>query len=293
MLADRIYMRAPDHRPVSAVNVLIAVNIILFAVQTVAEGFNARAVAKYFYLSPTGLGNGYFWQLITFQFLHANLWHLAMNMVGLYMFGRMIESTLGRTTFLRIYLLSGLGGGVVQVAGGMLWDHLGGSVVGASAGVFGLIAGFAVLNPNETFSLYFIPFDLQAKWLLFIQLAGSIFGMIYPDSGHVAHAAHLGGMIMGMVYIRWGVRAEQAWSSLRRYRPPPMRKPVLVATVNSPRVVPWKKAKVVHKEELSPEEFITREVDPILDKINAHGINSLTERERKILEAARNKIKKK
>jgi len=106
----------------------------------------------------------------------------------------------------------------------------------------------------------------------------------------VAHAAHLGGILGGLAYLKWrhglGVPLF-SWPRFRRALP---RRELV--TARSARSSFWRKESSKLADDLPPAEFISREVDPILDKISAHGIQSLTERERKILEAARAKMSK-
>jgi hypothetical protein len=124
---------------------------------------------------------------------------------------------------------------------------------------------------------------LLAKWLLLIEAAVSVVGLFLP--GTTAHGAHLGGMLTGIVFVKWSgwvAGADGLWGmGDRRRAPRPMVRATVLRAVRRPRRTP---------EELPPAEFISREVDPILEKISAQGIHSLTERERQILESARSKM---
>jgi hypothetical protein len=166
-----------------------------------------------------------------------------------------------------------------------------GATVGASAGIFGVVAAFAALHPEQMITIfaYFIPITLKAKYLLIIEAAIAVFGMAFPEPG-IAHAAHLGGMIGGLVYAHLlvpGYRKLFFWPTFRR-----VHRRELVGAGGVKRSF-WPRAKNHSEEEdLPPAEFISKEVDPILDKISAHGIHSLTPRERQILEEARAKMRK-
>ncbi|HVV72973.1 MAG TPA: rhomboid family intramembrane serine protease, partial [Verrucomicrobiae bacterium] len=178
-------------------------------------------------------------------------------------------------------------GGLVQALFGAV---LGGAyalvpVVGASAAGFGLAAAFAMLFPERVLLLFFI-LPLRAKWLLALEAGLTLIGLLRPDT--IAHAAHLGGMLTGIVFIRYAMHWNWRWPSLRRAQGQPSRRLVKVVSGTSGL---WARNKP--EEELPADEFLSKEVDPILDKISAHGIQSLTERERRILEAARQKIVKK
>jgi hypothetical protein len=169
-------------------------------------------------------------------------------------------------------------------------------MVGASAGICGLVAAFALLSPQSTIYLFFvIPF--RAVYFLPLMIAGTVLLLVIPSHDHIAHAAHLGGMLAGIAWVKVGWRDYVAlpWAGWferwRRWRPlqSRQRKRELVRAA-SLRAKPWLQTSPDAPADLSPDEFISREVDPILDKISQHGIQSLTERERKTLEAARKKM---
>jgi membrane associated rhomboid family serine protease len=291
MLEDREYMRAPGietRRPVTIT--LLIFNVVAFVLQNMAgHWFPNLPVNPLFALSVEGLRHGYVWQLLTYQFMHGGLVHLLLNCWVIYMFGREVESALGRKHFLSLYFTSGVFGGLLQVLGAVLWSsHFGGSVVGASAGAFGLIAAFSMLYPDRVITLllfFVLPVSLRARSLLIVSALIALFGIVFPTD-NVAHAAHLGGMVFGIFYVRQIVHWQ--WPDLRR----PLRRlpPRELVGVHSAKWSVSRPPQRAPTDELSPEDFLSKEVDPILDKISAHGIQSLTERERKILEAARKKM---
>jgi len=288
-------MRERSYQPEwSMTKVLLVVNVVCFVLQSVFETYRIFPVSHYFALSLEGLRQGWIFQIITFQFLHGGLLHLLGNLLGIYFFGRSIEDMLGRSGMLKLYLASGVFGGICQIALGLIFPSQfgGGGVLGASAGVFGLIAAFATRSPNQpiTLLLFFIlPVTFPAKALLLIELGLAVFGILIP-SGNLAHGAHLGGMAVGIAWIKWMSRSNTALVLWRPFRRQPKRRE-LISTPQIKRS-PWKRPAKVEEEELPPAEFISKEVDPILDKISAHGIQSLTERERQVLEAARKKMAK-
>ena len=293
MLEDRDYMREPACRGRLSLTIwLVIINAAAFVVQNLAYlAFPRFPTDALFALSLPGLEHWFLWQLVTFQFMHGGLWHLLLNCFAIYMFGRDVEATLGKRRFLALYFASGIIGGLFQILAAVLLPrHLGGAVVGASAGAFGLTAAFAVLYPNRplTLLLFFVlPLTMRAKYLLLISGLLAVFGLVFPVD-NVAHAAHLGGMLTGIAFVRWV--SQWDWPNVQR----PFRqraRPVLVAT-HSQKATPWRPSRGGAVEDMSPEEFLSKEVDPILDKISAHGIHSLTERERKTLEAARERIAK-
>lgn len=294
MLDDREYMRQPAYRErrLSYTVQLLIVCAVVFVIECIFCGYPPMfSDGNLFALSVDGIKHGYLWQLLTYQFMHGGLMHILLNAWAIYIFGTAIEETLGGKNFLILFLTSGAIGGLVQVLFGFIWpDFFGGSVVGASAGAFGLVAAFALLFPERelTLLLFFVlPLRLTAKALLIGSAALAVFGL-FIHSDNVANAAHIGGMLTGIVFIRQFIQGRWPdWKFPSRRAAP--RKLVAARTGKGES---WRAPAGKSDEELSAEEFLQKEVDPILDKISAQGIQSLTQREREILEQARAKITK-
>jgi membrane associated rhomboid family serine protease len=291
MLDDRSYMRDQSHYGArSATMTLIVVLIVAFVGQSILQ-FYFNFVSDHLALTVDGIRRGQVWQLVTFQFLHATPWpwHVLGNCLGLYFFGTAVEEALGSPRFLKLYFGAGLAGGLTQVlTTAVLPHHLDVPVVGASAGVLGMLSIFAMMFPEKDtmMFLYFIPIRIKAKYIFWFFFLLSLYGTIIPY-GPVAYAAHLGGMTFGYAYVRWILNSDRAmtvWQPFRRERP---QREIASPTPRRAWRKPRRKA-----EDVTPAEFISKEVDPILEKISAHGIHSLTERERAILEAARSKMAK-
>ena len=294
MLEDRDYMRQPEYLPrISLTVVLLVVNAIVFVFELLVSSYSHSLFIEdhYFALSVEGLKHGFVWQLLTFQFMHAGLLHLVVNCWAIYVFGRAIEETLGWKNFLILYLSSGVVGGICQVLVALPWPGLfGGPVVGASAGGFGLIAAFAVLFPERELMLllfFILPIRLSAKMLLMLSAVLALAGIIFPIS-HIANAAHLGGMLTGVVFIRQFIQGRGLQWTFPSHRAAPRER----VSTRAGKSSFWRSAANQPDEELSTDEFVKSEVDPILDKISKHGIQSLTERERQILEKARSRMAK-
>ena len=118
MLEDRHYMRQPTFRSFwSATVVLLVVNVVAFILQNVLYRFSTFPVDDWFALSVGGLRHGFVWQLLTYQFMHGGWLHLLLNCWAIYVFGREVEETLGRNSFLTLYFPSGVIGGLVPGAG--------------------------------------------------------------------------------------------------------------------------------------------------------------------------------
>jgi membrane associated rhomboid family serine protease len=279
--------RSPFEPRLTATVTLLLVNIAVFLAQLALNQFSRFPVEDYFALSLAGLKHGYVWQLLTYQFMHAGPLHLLFNCWAIYVFGQEAELALGRKSFLTLYFASGILGGAVQALAGLaLGGQMAAPTVGASAAAFGLVAAYAVLFPDRLILLFFfIP--LRAKYLLWLSVVVAAIGIARPGDG-IAHAAHLGGLATGFAFVRFAIHWSWRWPRLRRTPAP--RHLVRVSSAPSSR---WgRTSATASAEDLPAEEFLSREVDPILDKISAHGIQSLTERERRVLEAARHKVKR-
>ena len=284
MLDDRHYMRQSQTRSFwSAWLALILANTAVYVLQLVANlaGGPLNFVWAYLPLRPDDLAHGWVWQLLTFQVLHdpSNPLHLILNCAMIWIFGRALEERLGVATFLKLYFVSGVFGGLLQCSVSWIFPaHFGSNVavVGASAGVFGLIAAFARLNWDEQVTAliaFIIPVTMRAKYLLLVLAIIGGLGLLDRRSG-IAHAAHLGGMIAGLGYVLLFIQGNHVQVVMEKLRP---------KRHTRPRV--FKSA-----EDAPSEEFISKEVDPILDKISKEGIHSLTARELKILESARKRM---
>ena len=223
MIDSRDYMREPEYRPNSnrwktATGILLIINVAVFVIQSLMGEFAKDVpIDRYLGLSIEGLVHGFVWQFITYQFLHGSLMHLLLNSLGLFTFGYAVEQFLGVRRFVLLYLMSGVVGGFVHCLGGLIWpSHFGVLVdtfnqlhyipmVGASAGLFGLIAAFALMFPERDLTIYLffvLPVTVSAKVLLGVSVGISILGVLI-DKGNVAHGAHAGGMLGGWLMLRW------------------------------------------------------------------------------------------
>jgi rhomboid family protein len=303
MLEDRDYMRdRPLRTPWSTTKILTAVLIAVFALQCINDVYLHTPAEFWLALTPVCFRQGWLWQLITFQFLHATVWHLAFNLIVFWWVGHFVENVLGRRRYLVALFGCGAVGGILQASLMILApQHYGNAVVGASAGVSGLFAIYAMLERESTVRLYFL-LPVRAMTLLWAAGIVELFFTLVPTPREmgIAHAAHLGGLLAGVAWVKLGWHRDYVqlpwegwldrWHQWHPFRTRQRKRELVkAASLNSPR---WTHARAEPPAELPEEEFISREVDPILDKISAHGIQSLTERERKILEAARSKMAK-
>lgn len=292
MIYDRPYMRTVGPGSgMSPLFWLMGVLAAVYVVQKVAVVWlQTNIVTDWFALSTAALSQGKVWTLVTFGFLHdsRNIWHLLMNVLGLFFLGRIVLPSIGARRFLILYLVS-------TVVGGLFWLGVnfsqGGTLVGASASVLGLLIYFACQRPNEriTFLLFFIlPVSIQPKILAMIVAGIELFGLLFAElprggfSTSIAHSAHLGGMLAALILYR-------VWESGSDTIP----------TARSVELPAWMKKKRANPDiggsyrvNVSRGTDMKREVDRILDKINHSGFGSLTAEEKRTLDEARDTLGK-
>ncbi len=194
----------------SAVKVLIAANVVVFAFQYLSGAPGSLGALEVWFalwpLHPIG-GQSYFhfWQIVTYAFLHdtTGITHLLFNMIGLWMFGTEIERYEGPRRLLACYFASVVTAALTQLFVPMLFGASPGPTIGASGGVFGLILAYAVMFPKRKVAVYFlIP---MPTWLFATLYAGlELFMGVTNAQAGVAHFAHLGGMVgSALVISQW------------------------------------------------------------------------------------------
>ncbi len=251
--------------------VIIILNVVAFGVQRLLDLTVPGMVDTWFALTREGILQGYYWQFLTYMFLHGGVMHLLVNCLGLYFAGREVETICGPKHLLGIYFAGGLFGGLVQLLAGP--DLI--KLEGASGGVCAVLLAFTTILPElEITSLMFfiIPLQMRAKWLGRLIVISSILFIAIGLGPHIGHVAHLGGALMGWFYARRLGFGSPFW--LQRY-------------------FRERRRLRERRQRMNSTEFISEEIDPILDKISREGIHSLTREERHILELGRDKIAKK
>jgi membrane associated rhomboid family serine protease len=232
---------------------------------------------QFFGLMPTMVvSRGALWQLVTYVFQHGSPMHLLWNMLIMWMFGSDLELHWGSKRFLFYYLLCGIGAGVVTV---LLTPTTTTITVGASGAIFGLLAAFGLLFPDRPVAFMLI-FPMKAKY--FVVLLGLLQLLLFSQDtgGGIAYGTHIGGLVTGVLYLfivsRGSVSTGKKWFRISQTRRPRL------------TIVPTKKEDDTSVQEPPGErsDVEQAEIDRILDKISALGIDSLTEREKKILRKA-------
>jgi membrane associated rhomboid family serine protease len=209
------------------------------------------------------------WEFVTFQFLHGSLGHVFFNCMGIFFFGPFLERWWGAEKFLIYYLLCGVAGAVfftLLVFVGLLGDSFQTPLVGASAGIYGILIGVAVLAPNLRVALLFPPIELSMRQLAIALMAISGGAILLKMGGNEGgEAGHLGGAILGYFLMRFPQLLGRGNDIIRTARSGPQPLPKL-----RPRTM------------LEMEQDSA--VDVILDKISREGFQSLTAEEREFLQ---------
>ena len=292
---------------------LLIINAAVFFLQIlgnsfiVSDGYTLyEVITKYFALIPIDgivvgrmagepvVWNFYPWQLITYQFLHGDFWHIFFNMFfGLWMFGMEIENIWGSRKFLVFYLTCGVFAGLVQLFISPVIDPVVGPTIGASGAVYGVLIAFALMFPDRSVYLYFL-FPVKVKYLVgFLIILGV---MSIGGPGNVAHLAHLGGAIAGFVFIMLDKRIDvplkrmlnRKYGGSNRQFDSPFNGLSERFKKRSQEIQDAKYYDLNKKED--KEEITQEQIDKILDKISQSGYQNLTEKEKKILFEASKKM---
>lgn len=148
---------------------------------------------------------GQLWRFLTYQFCHANLTHLFVNMMGLWLAGPIVEQKLGRARFLAFYLLCGIAGPLAHLIFGLL-DILTVNaytpLVGASASTYGVLLAAAMIAPDDEVMLLFPPIDLKLRTVAILMIGLSAAAVAWHWQNAGGHAAHIGGAVMGWILAR-------------------------------------------------------------------------------------------
>ncbi len=257
------------------VRVLIFINIIAFILQMLPVG---PAISYYLGLNPMSVLHGQVWRLLTYGFLHSteSPFHILFNMYGLWIFGSAIEELWGEKKFLFFYLFAVVFSGLIS----LIYPLLGSSplIIGASGGLLGILTLYAIYYPDREMLLFFIiPVKARIAAIIFavVSIGGTITG-----GGGVAHLTHLGGIAAAFVFLKIEPKVL-AWVDEKNKRK---------EIKESETTVHFFESRKSRQEEAADKE----EVDDVLRKITAKGIESLSENELRILEKASGKpIKRK
>lgn len=215
------------------------------------------------------------WSFLTYALLHGSLLHLLFNMLGLFMFGPPVESSLGGTRFIRLYLVAALSGAALSLAFSALSGH--GVIIGASAAVFGVMLAFVLDWPDAPIFVFPLPVPVKAKWVVaFLAVVSLVAGLGGARDG-IAHLAHLGGFGGALLYLRGA-------ALLTRATPRRAHDHLNAVLVHPSGEVERRGARTPPAGRHGADAATLAEVDRVLDKISAGGLESLTPEERRFLD---------
>ena len=241
---------------------------------------------EYFGLMPIESGLFYPWQLITYQFMHADFWHLFFNMFfGLWMFGMEIEHTWGTKKFTLFYLACGVVAGLCQLFLAPIFEPSLAPTVGASGAVYGVLVAFAMMFPDRYIFIYFLIPVKTKYFVMFLIVLGV---MSIGGGSHVANLAHLGGALTGYLFLLYDMRKLPLENIVDRIRWS-FNKFTAQRGGGHEDVAD---AKIIdfHETHTDGRSEHQKRIDEILDKISRSGYQSLSEEEKRILFEASKKL---
>ncbi len=302
---------------------LLIINGIAFLATLVLQmrGINLSNIGGlHFFMAD----NFHLYQFVSYLFLHANFMHILSNMFGLWMFGCVIENVWGPKKFLFYYITCGIGAGLLQeiaqfgsfyytiaeqapgiglgeliTVGHQLSHQLNSwTTIGASGAVYAVILAFGMTFPNEHIFVFPLPIPIKAKWFICIYAAIELFAAYGSTGDHVAHMAHLGGMLFGLLLILYWRRhpanfnissGRQFFENMKRSfdarRGSQTTKQQNDQTTRQTGYGPTREDDMEYNRQKQERQA---EVDAILDKIRKSGYDSLTKEEKqRLFEASR------
>ena len=294
----------PRNGMTPAVAWLLAVNVGIYFLQVTL--FGSENVSAWFSLASETFPS-HWWAVVTYMFVHANLMHLAANMVALWMFGPRMERVFGTRAFTHFYFWCGLGGAIFQ----LLFVRNGG-VIGASGAVVGVVLAYALRWPDDDVYLFaMIPMKTRwlAVWTIAINVSMALATLTGYANSTTAWMTHVGGLVFAWLYLN-----APLGPSLERIR----RHVAMVPDDPEPHPIPKvRRPQRFEESEMEPDHggvprttdeviaqsnaLVTRHtpvsvilplkapatvesVNTLLDKISRDGLQSLTPHERQLLE---------
>ncbi len=296
---------------------ILIINVAVFIINNLLAGSITLSgvpvsylIMKYFALQPfDGIADMQFypWQLITYQFMHADFSHIFFNMLALWMFSSDLEENWGSAKYVIFYLLAGIGAGITHLVITPILGHSA-PTIGASGSLYGIIIAFAMLNPDRKIMVFPIFIPIPARIFgIGMMVVSAIMGFNSIDG--VAHFAHFGGALTGLIllkfgektpifkwarrYIKTGIPSNEyigSGSAQSRFRfTSQARQGYKSAWTNSqtterPQVVDTNSTHKQYSDiEVGGVKITQSQIDAILDKISHTGYQSLSEQEKYIL----------
>lgn len=245
-----------------AVKNIMLVNGIVFILMMLNSSL-ALFLVNNFALSRDGvIGSFEVWQLVTYMFLHdpSGFMHILFNMLFLWMFGAELEREWGTVEFLKYYFITGVGAGILNIILSQA------PTIGASGAVYGVMLAYALRYPDRLVYIYLL-FPVKVKYMMAFLTLVSFFSTFSPYSDGIAHAAHLGGIVIGFIYLRY-------WQMIYKLK-----------SASGGLFKKSSESKLKYtKGGADKTEYYRRVIDELLDKINRVGYLNLTNEEKKMLE---------
>ncbi|MEW6095672.1 MAG: rhomboid family intramembrane serine protease [bacterium] len=247
------------YRLTSGIKNLIIINSIIFLLQL----FGLNNFIKFLGLTPVLVYHKLMlWQLVTYMFLHGDIFHILFNMLALWMFGSTIEARWGTKKFVRYYFLCGIGGGIATC---LLSPNSIIPSIGASASIFGILVAYGMMFPNSIVLLFGL-FPMKARHFVILFGAIELLACLRYTPDGIGHFAHLGGMVVGYLYLKnilnWN-RITGSIAELKKKR----------------------EKESIEKKQVDLQS-VKEHIDVLLDKISSQGIDSLSKEEQDFLKKA-------
>lgn len=288
---------------------LLIINALVYLATLVCAKYGIMLEAQ---LGLFFVGSPFFsvWQPFTYMFVHGGFWHLFFNMFSLWMFGRIMEVAWGPKRFLIFYLVCGIGAGISQevfqtiqwlVAQNNLDQDLYNMVmvsptVGASGAIYGILLAFGMTYPNERIMLLIPPIPMKAKYFVGLFAVIELYSALSDNGGNIAHCAHLGGMLFGLLLIlywrhknggggkfngwnSWKPKKKSHWEEFRLKMKAVFSRKCVKAETENGNFAGRKSDYEYNAERHRNEERLNQ----ILDKIKRSGYESLTGEEKQEL----------
>ena len=266
-----------EGRGLSVTAWLLIANCVIFVLDSImAGGARTGGTAWLSVLGNFNVAEGIYglqiWRFVTYQFLHAGIFHILINMLILYFFGPLMEGWWGSRRFLVFYLLCGVSGAVLMsliyfISPAILMMQVNTPLVGASGSIFGLLIGGAVLFPKQQVMLLIPPIPMTLRTLALVLLGVAVLSVLAGTRNAGGEAAHLGGAALGYLLVKHADWLD--WADRGRV------------------AVPTGRVKQKLKQaQQAQKQRQQEEVDRILDKVKQKGIQSLTRSEKKTLNRA-------
>jgi membrane associated rhomboid family serine protease len=260
------------------VKLIMIMNVIVFLIQKFAEIIipaNQSLLEYTFGVSYPGLFSELMiWQPLTYMFLHGGWMHIIFNLIALWMFAGELEIVWGKKTFIKYYILSGIGAGLfISLMNYIAFQYYGSTsvTIGASGAIYAVLLAYAMHWPNREVLLYFL-LPIKIKYLVLAFGIIEFFGTLSSAAGtggNISHIGHLGGIITGFFLVQFMIKSQtkKSGSFFERFN---------------------KKSRLNDKKKVIDTRIeAKRIIDSLLEKIAREGMNSLTPEEKKRLEWAR------